>query len=67
MRGSRKGVRSRGLIVDTNILLLFLVGSLDLNLISAADPPVAATRAIQRIWKAGVEIDRLIPAAHPAH
>lgn len=33
------------------------------------DPTVniKATRAIQRIWKAGVEIDRMIPAAHPAH
>lgn len=34
MRGSRKGVGGRGLIVDTNILLLFLVGSLDLKLIA---------------------------------
>jgi imidazolonepropionase-like amidohydrolase len=33
------------------------------------DPTVniKATRKIQRIWKAGVEVDRSIPSAPPAH
>ncbi|HWM91443.1 MAG TPA: amidohydrolase family protein, partial [Thermoanaerobaculia bacterium] len=33
------------------------------------DPTVniKATRAIQRVWKTGVEIDRMIPAAHHGH
>lgn len=28
---------------------------------------IKATRKLRRIWKAGVEVDRYIPAAHPAH
>lgn len=28
---------------------------------------IKATRKIQRVWKGGVEVDRLIPAAHPHH
>lgn len=31
----------------------------------AAD--IKATRKLRRIWKAGVEVDRQIPAVHPAH
>lgn len=28
---------------------------------------IKATRRIQRIWKAGVEVDRQVPSVHPAH
>ena len=28
---------------------------------------IKATRAIQRVWKIGVEIDRPLPVAHPLH
>ncbi|MFL6203343.1 MAG: amidohydrolase family protein [Thermoanaerobaculia bacterium] len=35
----------------------------------AGDPTadIKATRAIQRVWKIGVEIDRPLPATHPLH
>jgi imidazolonepropionase-like amidohydrolase len=35
----------------------------------AGDPTadIKATRAIQRVWKIGVEIDRPLPASHPLH
>ena len=35
----------------------------------AGDPTadIKATRAIQRVWKIGVEIDRPVPAVHPLH
>ncbi len=28
---------------------------------------IKATRAIRRVWKGGVEIDRPLPSAHPRH
>ena len=54
------GLTDRGRIAPGLRADLVLVGG---------DPTadIKATRKIRRIWKGGVEVDRQIPAAHPAH